>query len=172
MFPVYSPKHLPNINAYAKFREKLLKLPSRNEAFMDGHTLRLYNSIPWLELGWDWKWANIVAFQSNYGPWLTSALSFCLISVLDSYQHFIWLSDYLEMLTQAHHFVSAEVGYLAIPSGAFIRETTFVTSWWHACIPRHFWKRSTLNLSLAKHYMPCLSKQCRSRSVGFCTVCH
>ena len=36
------------------------------------------------------------------------------------------------------------------------------------------------NFSLAKHDMPCLSKQCRSRSVGFwrsqliwiCTVCH
>ena len=29
-----------------------------------------------------------------------------------------------------------------------------------------------LNTSLAEHDMPCISKQCRSRSVGFCTVCH
>ena len=26
-------------------------------------------------------------------------------------------------------------------------------------------------LTLAEHGMPCLSKQCRSRSVGFCAVC-
>ena len=44
-----------------------------------------------------------------------------------------------------------------------------------------FWcKMSFFNPSLAKHDMSCLSKQCRSRSVGFwrsqliwiCTVCH
>ena len=40
------------------------------------------------------------------------------------------------------------------------------------------WKEvCPFNPSLAEHSMPCLSKQCRSRSVGFrliwiCTVCH
>ena len=57
--------------------------------------------------------------------------------------------------------------------------TSFVTNIGHIsfCIHIVRWGR---NPSLAKHDMPCLSKQCRSRSVGFwrsqliwiCTVCH
>ena len=36
------------------------------------------------------------------------------------------------------------------------------------------WQNLDFNPSLAEHDMPCLSKQCRSRSFGFwiCTVCH